>query len=131
MKGFLHWGFNFYYSQFSKRKINPFFETDAGGATPINTTDSGFPSGDSFAVYPGENGALESTRLVVFHEALQDLSAMRLLESEIGHKKCVDFIESTLSHKADFDICAKSADEILNLRLAVNRKIAELLRNKR
>lgn len=127
IKGFLHWGFNFYYSQYSKRKINPFFETDAGGANPISKTDSGFPSGDSFSVYPGDDGAIESTRLIVFHEALQDLSAMRLLESKLGHKKSVEFIESTLSHKADFDICSKSADEILNLRLAVNRKIAELL----
>lgn len=127
MKGFLHWGYNFYYSQFSKRKINPFFVTDAGGADPQNKMFSGFPSGDAFSVYPGSGGALESTRLVVFHEALQDLAAMRLLESKIGHDACVEFIEKTLSHKADFDICSKSADEILSLRLAVNRKIAELL----
>lgn len=130
MSGFLHWGYNFYYSQFSKRRINPFFETDAGGPNPINLGDSGFPSGDAYVVYPGDDGALESERLVVFHEAIQDLAAMRLLETFIGHEGCVELIENTLSHKADFDICAKTSDEILNLRLAVNRKIAEFLPNK-
>lgn len=121
MKGFLQWGYNFYNTAFSKRSLNPFFETDAGGA---------FPSGDSFVVYPGNNGAIESLRMVIFHEAIQDLSAFKLLERKIGHEKSVEFIETTLSHSADFDVCAKTADELLNLRLAVNRKIAELYGSK-
>ena len=44
--GILHWGYNFYNSQFSLEKINPYQVTDAGGA---------FPSGDAFLVYPGED----------------------------------------------------------------------------
>lgn len=43
--GFLQWGYNFWYSQFSKHEIDPFTVTDAGKA---------FPSGDAFVVYPGE-----------------------------------------------------------------------------
>lgn len=44
LTGFLQWGFNFYFSQYSKRLIDPFACTDAGGA---------FPAGDPFMVYPG------------------------------------------------------------------------------
>ena len=33
-KGFLQWGHNFWYSQYSKRPINPFKITDAGGSFP-------------------------------------------------------------------------------------------------
>lgn len=39
LKGFLHWGYNFWYAQFSKYPIDPFQVTDAGG---------GFPAGDAF-----------------------------------------------------------------------------------
>ena len=47
VRGFLHWGYNFYFSQYSKGLIDPYKVTDAGGS---------FSSGDSFVVYPGENG---------------------------------------------------------------------------
>lgn len=67
--GFLHWGYNFYYSRFSKLKLNPLYETDAYGA---------FPSGDSFSVYPGESGPMPAIGLIVFNEALmQPLSLSR------------------------------------------------------
>ena len=43
--------------------------------------DGAFPSGDAFMIYPGADGMpLESQRLVIFHEALQDLAALQLLE---------------------------------------------------
>ena len=83
IKGFLHWGFNFYYSQLSKREINPFLVTDA---------DEAFQSGDAFSVYPGKNGPYESLRSVVFYEALQDYRACRLLESFIGKEKVDELI---------------------------------------
>ena len=60
--GFLHWGFNFYNSQFSTRSINPFLDTSAGG---------GFYGGDAFMVYPGPGGEpLTSIRYEVFREAI-------------------------------------------------------------
>ena len=70
--GFLHWGFNFYNSQFSTRPIDPFLDTSAGG---------GFYGGDSFMVYPGRDGQpLTSIRYEVFRNAMTDLRAARLLE---------------------------------------------------
>ena len=85
LAGFLHWGFNFYYSQYSRRLIDPFACTDADGA---------FPGGDPFLVYPGENGEpLDSIRHEVFFDALQDLRALELLEGKLGREGVLEFLK--------------------------------------
>ena len=84
--GFLQWGYNFWYSQYSKYPIDPFKVTDAARA---------FPSGDPFSVYPGEDGPIVSLRLQVFYEALQDLRALKLLESHIGREKVIELLRKT------------------------------------
>ncbi|MBR6531516.1 MAG: DUF4091 domain-containing protein [Clostridia bacterium] len=78
IKGFLQWGFNFYNSAKSLRHISPYEVTDA---------DCAFPSGDSFIVYPYDNGAIMSVRGEVFFDALQEMRALQLLEALIGKKK--------------------------------------------
>lgn len=88
--GFLHWGFNFYFSQYSKRLLDPFTETDAGNA---------FPSGDSFCVYPGEGGTpLPSLREKVFFDALQDLRALKTAEKITSREKVLELIEEVLGN---------------------------------
>ncbi len=70
IKGFLQWGYNFYFSRLSRELIDPFTVTDAGGA---------FPSGDSFVVYPAKEGTpYHSLRLKVFYDALQDMAALKV-----------------------------------------------------
>lgn len=79
VEGFLHWGFNFYNSQYSLRLIDPFRVTDAGEA---------FPSGDAFLVYPGPDGTpWDSIRGEVLKEAQQDLRLLQLCESRIGRER--------------------------------------------
>ena len=69
--GFLHWGYNFWWSQFSLRPIDPFQETCAGGA---------FFGGDAFAVYPGPDGTpWLSLRHRVFAQAMADHRALTWL----------------------------------------------------
>lgn len=71
--GFLQWGYNFYYNQFSYGAVNPYVNTDG---------ERFAPAGDTFSVYPAADGtALPSIRLKLFHDALQDLAALRLCES--------------------------------------------------
>lgn len=82
-KGFLHWGYNFYNTALSRRSVDPFFETDAGGS---------FQSGDSFIVYPGEKGAIDSLRLESFREGMQDYRALLLLEKYAGREKVLAFL---------------------------------------
>ena len=87
-EGFLHWGYNFYYTQLSVRPVDPFAETDAGGA---------FPAGDAFIVYPGENGEpLTSLRQQAFYEGLQDLRALRAAEAKTSRGAVLALLEETL-----------------------------------
>ena len=112
--GFLQWGYNFWYSQYSVRPIDPFRVTDAGGA---------FPSGDAFIVYPGEDGPLESIRSEVFHEALQDMRALTLLEEKIGRDAVIRLLDDGLEHPITFQEYPKDACWLLKKREQVNRLI--------
>lgn len=69
-KGFLHWGYNYWYKFVTSIIGDPF--TDAScGAWP------GLPYGDPFEVYPGPNGPLDSVRWEVFSESLQDYALLQ------------------------------------------------------
>ena len=115
IKGFLQWGYNFYYSQCSKYPINPYLTTDAGFA---------FPSGDAFSVYPGDDGtAVESLRLKVFLHALQDMRALSLLETMMPREDIITILDS--QGELEFDNYPKSAEFILSLRERVNALIKE------
>lgn len=94
IKGFLHWGYNHWYSQKSRRKINPFTNTDAGFA---------FPSGDAFLVYPGPNGPIDSVRFEVFFEALQDVRALQIAETLLGREETIELLEFQLEQPITFD----------------------------
>ena len=114
--GFLQWGYNFYYSQYSAYPVNPFLTTDAVQA---------FPSGDAFVVYPGPEGPLPSLRLWVFHEALQDMRAMQLLAERIGKDAVTALIDEGLDAPVTFSAYPHSAAYVLALREKINRRIAE------
>jgi len=122
IKGFLHWGYNFWYSQYSRYPIDPFRVTDAGLA---------FPSGDAFSVYPGENGPIDSLRYEVFYEALQDMRALELLEQYIGKEAVVAMLEEGLERPITFFEYPKDAEWLLAKREQINRKIAEAVRGKK
>ncbi len=116
-KGFLQWGHNFWYSQYSKNPINPFKVTDAGG---------NFPAGDSFVVYPGKGGQpLNSLRHIVFADAFQDLRALRLLESLTSREYVLKLIEKDLDIPLTFKAYPHEQSWLLNLRKTVNEEIAK------
>ncbi len=117
IRGFLQWGYNFWYSRYSKYPIDPFRVTDAG---------LGFPSGDAFVVYPGKNGPIESLRLEVFYEGLQDMRALKLLEDLIGREAVINLLEEGLDQPITFSRYPRDEQWILNMREKVNRKIAQL-----
>ncbi len=117
VKGFLHWGYNFYNTQYSIKAIDPYKVTDAGG---------GFQSGDSFVVYPAENGtALESLRLKVFYDGFKDLMALRLLESKIGREKVLEFIDKDLFKPLTFMEYPHETEWLLETREKINQLIKE------
>ena len=112
IRGFLQWGYNFYYSQYSVRLIDPYKETHAGYA---------FSSGDAYLVYPGENGeALSSIRAEVQDDALLDLRMLQTLESRIG-EDAVRALIRKLSHmeRITFKDYPRDPEFLLSLREAV------------
>ena len=119
--GFLQWGFNFYNNWWSLDPINPYIQQDG---------DCWVPAGDAFSVYPAQNGeALEAIGLVVFHEALQDISAMKLCEEYYGKEKVVEVIEEFIGKNVTFETCATSAAQILGMREKINEMIKAKLSN--
>ena len=120
--GFLQWGYNFYNNQFSGDPINPYYEQSA---------DYAFQGGDAFSVYPAMDGtALESPRLAVFYEGLQDIKAMKLAESLTSHDEVVKAMEDAFGRSIEFNVCAKSSYELLRVREAVNSIIKKAIENK-
>ncbi len=119
--GFLHWGYNFYNSQYSIEHINPYFVTDSGKR---------FPSGDPFLVYPKADGTPEdSIRCMVFYLAVSDLRAFKLLEQFTSKEHVLSLIEGELSHKLTFSCYPTSASYLISLRNRVNKEISLLLSN--
>lgn len=120
--GILHWGYNFYNSQFSIEHINPYEVTDAGNA---------FPSGDPFLVYPGKDGhPEESIRMMVHYEAMTDLRALKLLESLTSREHVMELIEGELAEPLTFKRYPKSDMYLITLRNRVNREISEIISRK-
>lgn len=71
-QGFLHWGYNFWLRRHTQDLVDPFTVSDAG-AWPE------WPYGDTFVVYPGPDGPLDSIRWEVFSESLQDYALLQSL----------------------------------------------------
>ena len=113
--GFLHWGYNFYNSMYSVSTVNPYLDLSGGHWVP---------AGDTFSVYPADDGtALESLRIVVFHDAIQDVSAMKLCASLYSKDEVVEAIERIIGDTVTFDRCAYSAADMLAVREKINAMI--------
>lgn len=114
MEGFLHWGFNFWFTAGSAGIANPYMDTSAGG---------NFQSGDAFVVYPlDENGEVVcSMRLYVFMEAFQDMRALELLESLTDRGTVL----ALLGEIDGFKSYPRNNQYILRLRESVNQMILE------
>ena len=119
IEGILHWGFNFYNSEYSMEHINPYLVTDSGGS---------FPSGDAFLVYPGtDKNPEESIRLMVLYEAIQDHRALKLLEHYIGREAVIKLLEEDLSEPITFDTYPKSAAYLSLTRNKINRTLKQYI----
>ena len=103
-KGFLHWGYNYWYKSQTQQMIDPFTE-QSGGAWP------GWAYGDTFVVYPGPNGPLDSIRWEIFAESLQDY-ALLLTAS-------IDLDDALLADIKDYDDFPKSEEWIFEARKAI------------
>lgn len=115
--GFLQWGYNFWYSQYSISKINPYLVTDGNYF---------YPAGDGFAVYPGENGKpLTTLHMKAFTQALYDLRAMKLAEALCGREAVLAAMEEGLDYGVTFSRYPTESDYCEKLREKINAMIAD------
>ena len=106
VNGFLHWGYNFWYTRLSTAEIDPYKVSDAGGF---------FPSGDSYVVYPGEDGTpVCSLRLKVFYDAIQDFTALQTLERYSDRQTVSALVEKHLG-KVSFSEYSKDENALFKL----------------
>ena len=117
IKGFLHWGYNYYYGELSQGIFDPKTDT-CGGFSTAST---------SYIVYPGNDGtALQSVRQKNFGEALLDVQALELLESLAGRPVCEEIIHKYFG-KPDFFKSPETPELFLAFRAEVNEAIKKHL----
>lgn len=71
-RGFLHWGYNYWYKCQTRELIDPFSVSDAHNWP-------GWAYGDTFQVYPGQDRPIDSIRWEIFSESLQDYQLLQTL----------------------------------------------------
>lgn len=99
--GFLHWGYNYWQRRGQRSLIDPFTE-QAAGVWPA------WPYGDTFVVYPGPNGPIDSIRWEIFAESLQDFALLQTLDIQPSDPR--------LAVLEDFDRFPKQLDWLRNMR---------------
>ena len=94
VKGFLHWGLNFYNTAHSIYPINPYQTTSSDGA---------FSSGDAYILYPSKDGAYTSLRAEITYQAMQDVRLLDALAQKVGKDKAVELIDELAECDLRFD----------------------------
>lgn len=115
VKGFLHWGYNFYNSAYSLYPVDPFRETSAEGY---------YPAGDGFIVYPNGREVLSSLRQEAFFNGMQDYRALKALEKKIGREKTVALANS-YGIGNNFTDYSTDDNNFLKMREEINRLLGE------
>ncbi|MBO5286847.1 MAG: DUF4091 domain-containing protein [Clostridia bacterium] len=115
VKGFLHWGYNFYNCVLSDWPIDPYVTNDGCG---------GYQSGDPFVVYPGDGEPYDSVRHENFYDGLQDYRLFMALEEKVGRAKAEALLLENGFEK-DFVTYPHGAKELLSIREKAQRMLLE------
>jgi hypothetical protein len=102
--GFLHWGYNYWFKFCTDQIADP-FQDATNGSWP------GMPYGDTFAVYPGADGPIDSIRWEVLAESLQDYALLQSAGIEPG--------DPTLDELKDYNAFPKNPEWVRNALLRI------------
>lgn len=116
--GFLHWGYNFYNSDFSRYPINPYI---------TSSCDNMFEAGDAFTVYPFKDIPIPSLRGIIFNEALQDVEVCKLLEKYIGRDAVVKLIDDEAGMEVTFKEYPRNSEFIPSITKKMKEMIADYI----
>ena len=120
LEGFLHWGHNFWFSQYSVHQeyFIPWLNTTAGHS---------FSGGDCFNVYPGPDGhPVDTLHYEVFAAALQDQRAFQLYESLAGRDKTMALIQEGLDRPVKIGDHPKGPEWLQDVRRRLYQALKEL-----
>jgi hypothetical protein len=117
-KGFLHWGYNYYYARMSQGLFNP--QADPSYYKNL--------SGSTFLVYYGIDGSpLSSLREKQMRDAMNDHRALMLLESLIGKQRTLGVCSEVMGGEIDIFTLPKSGEQMDALRQKINTEIRKAL----
>ena len=114
-KGFLHWGYNYYYGRMTHGMFNP--AVDPYGYRNI--------AGASYLAYPGSDRTCQpSIREKQMGDAMNDYRALRLLESLVGREETLKICAEALGVDS-VDVFELPSDPlaVVKMREAVNKEI--------
>lgn len=115
-KGFLHWGYNYYYDCLSHGLFNPLY----------NPCGYDRMAGASFVVYPESDGtAITSIRMKVLYEGLNDYRSLKVLEKLVGRQGTINFIEKNLG-TVNFKFCPEGT-ELFRFHELLNSEIKRIM----
>jgi len=116
-KGFLHWGYNYYYGRMTHGVFNPAID-------PYGYRNM---AGASYLVYPGFDRTCQpSIREKQMGDAVSDYRALRLLESLVGRAETLKICAHALGvDSADVFELPSDPLAIVKMREAVNKAIEE------
>lgn len=117
MKGFLHWGFNYYYDKLSHGLCD----------VKVNPCNYGNYPGTSFMCYPNSDGtALCSTRMKTFYEGILDYEALMKLSELAGRETALKLIEDFFG-EMKFTYCPDDDLTLINFRKVLNNEIKKYI----
>ena len=136
LKGFLHWGYNYWKPWASLPAdvpVNPWFDSTAGSIYVHDRMP--LPAGDPHIVYPGRENICDSLRWEVVRKGMEDYELLTLLEKAaegtLGSprdrakaKRLVRLIREEVA--ADSDHFAKTDAELLALREEIGNLLARI-----
>ena len=114
-KGFLHWGYNYYYGRMTHGVFNPAIDPYGYRNIP----------GASYLVYPGFDRTCQpSVREKQMGDAMNDYRALRLLESLVGRDKTLKICAEALeTDKVGVYTLPEDPLAVIKMREAVNAEI--------
>lgn len=117
-KGFLHWGYNYYYGRMCHGVFDP-------AQDPLGYRNM---PGVSYLVYPTfDRDVAPSLREMQMRDAMSDYGALKLLESKIGREKTLELCDSFFEEEISVFMNPKSGEEMLAFREMINREIEKTI----
>ena len=112
-KGFLHWGYNYWYDRMTTGICDPKGDACFYKQLP----------GAAYLVYPGIDDVHSSLREKYMLQAINDYRALKLLEEYVGYNRVMEICEEYFGEKISVNTMAESVTHMEAFREMINNEI--------